>query len=123
MKLLLDMNLSPKLASMLQDEGHEAVHWSTVGDPRASDQELLLWSIENGHIILTHDLDFGAILATSKAQYPSVLQVRTQNASPGNIFPLLRFVLKEYESYLVDGALVTIDEEKHRLRILPIGNN
>jgi len=31
MKLLVDMNLSPRWVPFLLDAAHEAVHWSTVG--------------------------------------------------------------------------------------------
>jgi predicted nuclease of predicted toxin-antitoxin system len=36
MKILLDMNLSPRWVRFLEQEGFEAAHWSTVGDPRAT---------------------------------------------------------------------------------------
>jgi predicted nuclease of predicted toxin-antitoxin system len=55
------------------------VHWSNVGDPRASDAVIMKWSLEHGSYVLTHDLDFTAILALAGAAGPSVIQVRTQN--------------------------------------------
>jgi predicted nuclease of predicted toxin-antitoxin system len=44
MKLLVDMNLSPRLCALLSKAGHEAKHWSEIGDPRADDAELLSWA-------------------------------------------------------------------------------
>ncbi len=44
-KLLLDMNLSPEWAPTLQKRGWEAVHWSDVGDPRASDKDIMDWAV------------------------------------------------------------------------------
>lgn len=41
MKLLVDMNLSPTWLPVLQAAGHEALHWSTVCDPRAEDSALM----------------------------------------------------------------------------------
>ena len=37
MKLLVDMNLSPRWISMLIDAGFEAVYWSTLGANNAPD--------------------------------------------------------------------------------------
>ena len=59
MKLVIDMNLSPAWAPALQRDGHEAVHWSTVGAPGARDREILDWTKSQDGILFTHDLDFG----------------------------------------------------------------
>jgi predicted nuclease of predicted toxin-antitoxin system len=67
MRLLLDMNVSPQLVSALAARGHDCAHWSTLGDPRASDEIILRYAKENGFVLITHGLDFGAILATSQA--------------------------------------------------------
>jgi predicted nuclease of predicted toxin-antitoxin system len=73
-RLLVDMNLSIEWISLLRAAGHEAVHWSEVGDPRAPDTVLMQWAIANGYAVFTHDLDFGTMLALSGADGPSVLQ-------------------------------------------------
>jgi predicted nuclease of predicted toxin-antitoxin system len=44
MKLLLDMNLPPAWVPVLNAGGHEAVHWSSVGDPRARDADIMAWA-------------------------------------------------------------------------------
>jgi predicted nuclease of predicted toxin-antitoxin system len=62
-KLLLDMNLPPSLTATLRSAGFSAVHWLEVGDPHAADTIVLDWAQTNGHILVTHDLDFGALLA------------------------------------------------------------
>ena len=36
MKILLDMNLLPVWVGFFQQEGFVAIHWSAVGDPKAS---------------------------------------------------------------------------------------
>jgi predicted nuclease of predicted toxin-antitoxin system len=43
MKLLIDMNLSPDWVPVLSAVGIEAIHWSTVGDPRAPDRTIFTW--------------------------------------------------------------------------------
>src|SRR4051812_45550130 len=52
MKLLIDMNLSPQWVPLLKDAGHEATHWSAVGDPRAPDSEVMHWAREHGYYCL-----------------------------------------------------------------------
>lgn len=119
MKILLDMNLSPDWVKVLEGAGWEAIHWSTVGDTRASDEVIMAWARENGHIVFTHDLDFGVLLALTRAESPSVIQVRTQDVFPEILGERLVRVLREYEIVLEKGALVTVDEEKERVRVLP----
>jgi hypothetical protein len=36
---------------LLQAAGHEAVHWSEVGDPRAPDTALMQWAIANSYAV------------------------------------------------------------------------
>lgn len=82
MKILIDMNLSPAWVSVLEEAGHTASHWSTIGSLNAPDREVLLWAKANGYLLFTHDLDFGAILAATEAEGPSVIQIRAQDISP-----------------------------------------
>lgn len=119
MKILIDMNLSPDWADLLSREGIEAKHWSSIGDPRASDNVIMNWAREKGFVVFTHDLDFGALLATTRAQGPSVIQVRTQDIMPHSLGGRLLNSLRRYEAMLDKGALITIDEVKDRVRILP----
>jgi len=120
MKLLLDMNLSPDLVDIFIEQGWQALHWSTVGDPCAGDTTIMRWAHDNGYIVFTHDLDFGALLAATHAQGPSVIQVRTQDILSQSFYARLIQILQKYESTLEKGALIVIDENKSRVRILPL---
>jgi len=64
-KILLDMNLSPAWVPFLTQAGFECVHWSSVGNPRAPDAELMSWARAHDHVVFTHDMDFGARSTTS----------------------------------------------------------
>lgn len=119
MKILVDMNLSHRLCPMLAAEGHEARHWSEVGDPRAPDRELLEWARHEGCVLLTHDLDFGAILAATGFDSPSVVQIRRRNILPEALVSALSHTLSAYREQLERGALVIVDEITSRVRILP----
>ena len=118
MKLLLDMNLAPRWVDWLRDAGIEAVHWCEVGSPTASDATIFSHAHSNG--IFTHDLDFGAILAHTRARGPSVVQVRTQDTSPEAVAAHVVAALRAHKDVLEQGALLTIDPVKFRVRVLPI---
>ena len=114
------MNLSPLWVKFFADRGVESTHWSTVGAPSAPDQEILEYASENGFVVFTHDLDFGALLAKGQVRQPSVIQVRTQEVLPAEIGNLVVNALDATRSHLEAGALVTVEPKRHRIRVLPI---
>ena len=120
MKLVLDMNLSPDWIPVLVQAGHSAIHWSSVGSPRAKDSEILTWARERQQVVFTHDLDFGAILAATDADSPSVLQVRTQDPTPHHCGAIVVDTLTRYAAALAEGALISVDERRARVRLLPL---
>ena len=120
MKILIDMNLSPLWADALTDAGIEAVHWSTIGDPAATDRVIMSYAQTHGYIVFTNDLDFGTLLAITKSQLPSVVQVRNQDLLPTAISHVVTSALRQVEQQLESGALVTIDHSRSRIRILSI---
>ena len=116
------MNLAPQWVPLLRDKGFEAVHWSEIGDARAADSEIMQWARDNQAVVFTHDLDFGILLAHTKAGRPSVIQLRVQNVAPAHLGLTVVAVLTEHREALEAGALVTVDAGRSRVRILPIGN-
>ena len=120
MRLLLDLNLSRDLCGPFVNAGYEAIHWSEVGALTAPDDALMHYAHQHGLIIITHDLDFGALLAATRAHGPSVVQVRTQDVLGNSFVELVSGVLNRFEAELSAGALVVIDTNRARVRILPI---
>lgn len=120
MKLLVDMNLSPSWVSLLADAGIEAAHWSTIGSAKASDSEIMAYAGANSYTVLTHDLDFSAILATTHGQKPSVVQIRADDLSLDAIGKQVVSAIRQMESDLEEGALLTIDPHRIRMRVLPL---
>lgn len=120
MKLLLDMNLSPTWVGFLEEHGFEAAHWSTIGAPTATDAAIMAWARDHGFVVITHDLDFSALLAHTEAVGPSVVQVRTQDVLPDAIGSHVVQVLREHGAALDRGAIVSIDEITARVRVLPL---
>jgi predicted nuclease of predicted toxin-antitoxin system len=120
MKLLIDMNLSPLWVQFLANSGFDSIHWSNIGQPSAPDTEIMDYASAYGLVVFTHDLDFGALLANRKTRRPSVFQIRTQDTLPTAIGGLVVRALHAGSSYLEAGALVTVDPNRHRIRLLPI---
>jgi len=119
-QILIDMNLSPDWVGELTANGWPSVHWSTVGDPKATDHQIMHWARANGYVVFTHDLDFGTMLALTHATGPSVIQVRGQNVLPDHMSPMVTAAMRQHESELAAGALVVVDEARLRVRILPM---
>jgi predicted nuclease of predicted toxin-antitoxin system len=82
----------------------------------------MAWARENGRLVFTHDMDFGTLLAATRAKGPSVLQVRVKNTVPTAIGADVVRVLRLRHEAIERGALVTIDKTNARVRVLPIGS-
>ncbi len=54
------------------------------------------WARKNDHIVFTHDLDFGTALALTRAEKPSVIQVRTQNVAVTHLSKMIIPILRDY---------------------------
>lgn len=120
MKLLVDMNLSPRWVDLFAGVGIEAVHWSMVGAKNAPDSEIMVYASANDYVVFTHDLDFSAILAASHGEKPSVVQIRAEDISPDAIGRQVVIALRQMSLELDEGALLTIDPNRTRLRVLPL---
>jgi predicted nuclease of predicted toxin-antitoxin system len=120
MKIIIDMNLSPRWAGYLRDAGFDAVHWSEIGAPDAFDSAIMAHARSDPSVILTHDLDFGAILAATNGTAPSVVQIRASDLSPETIGKPVIAALSQSRDALIEGALVTVDPKRARLTMLPI---
>ena len=105
---------------VLQAAGHDAVHWSTVGDIRATDKQIMAWARQVERTVFTHDLDFGTLLALTRATGPSVIQVRTQDVTPAAIEGIVRVALHQFHAELDQGALLVVEESRRRVRVLPL---
>jgi predicted nuclease of predicted toxin-antitoxin system len=120
MKLLIDMNLSPRWINVLVEAGFEAVHWTSLGDISAPDSEIMAYAKAGGYVVLTYDLDFGTILAVTQGEKPSVVQIRSDDVTPAAIGAQVKAALAQMTAELEAGALVKIDPKRTRLRVLPL---
>ena len=80
----------------------------------------MAYALANDFIVLTHDLDFGAILAATGGGKPSVIQIRADDTSPEVVGSSIVAVLHKLSAELEAGALLTIEPERSRIRLLPL---
>jgi predicted nuclease of predicted toxin-antitoxin system len=120
MKLLVDMNLSPRWLALLQGSKIEAAHWASIGRRDALDTEIMAYAAEHGYTVLTNDLDFGTILAATQGEKPSVVQIRSDNLDPDVIGTHVIGAVRKLEGELDSGALVSVEPSRARVRLLPL---
>jgi len=71
---------------------------------------------------VTFDLDFGDILAASRGRAPSVILFRLSCARPEKVNAQLEGVLRDASAALSEGAIVVVENQRHRVRKLPVGS-
>lgn len=120
MKFLADMGISLRTVAFLRDLGHDAVHLYEQGLGRLSDPDILRKARDEARVLLTHDLDFGALMAAGGANLPSVVIFRLRDMRPEGVNVHLRGVVTEYDDMLEKGVIVSVSERGIRLRELPI---
>ena len=121
MRLLVDMNLTPRWVLFLSNAGHEAVHWASVGAHSAPDSEICGYAREHDFVVLTNDLDFPQILAHTRQAAPSVVLLRGEPLVPEVRGPAILGALHDCEGEIDGGAIVTLDwTDKARARVLPL---
>jgi predicted nuclease of predicted toxin-antitoxin system len=121
MKFLADMGISPRSVAFLRSLGHDAIHLHAEGLDRLSDASILAKAQYEGRVVLTHDLDFGDLMAASKAQLPSVVIFRLRNMSADHLNRYLEIILANYQERLAAGVVISVTERQIRVRLLPIG--
>lgn len=120
MRFLLDMGISPKTTEHLRSLGYDAVHLRDEQLDRLPDPLIVEKALDEGRIILTHDLGFGDLLAASRARLPSVVIFRLKNMRPEHVHKYLDEVLKQYDAILQEGAIISVTEKQLRAHRLPI---
>jgi predicted nuclease of predicted toxin-antitoxin system len=120
MNILVDMNLSPTWTDFLTGAGFSAVHWSMVGAPDATDRALAVWAAERGYVVLTADLGFAALLAATGSRRPSVITIRSDLLTPESVGSAVLEAIHKAKEELADGAIISVDADRARGRVLPL---
>ena len=120
MKFLADMGISQSTINWLIKKGYDATHIRNEGLQRISDSEIITKARKEERIILTCDLDFGHIMAVAGEVCPSIIIFRLENEKPENINRRLAVVLKKSSEALAKGVIISVEETRHRVRVLTI---
>lgn len=120
MKFIADMGISQTTVTWLREQEFDTIHVRDLNMHRASDTEIVKKAKKEKRIVLTCDLDFGDIVSASGEKSPSVIILRLENETPGNVNKRLKQVLKESSEVLLSGAIISVEETRHRVRLLPL---
>lgn len=120
MRFLADMGISPITVAFLREHGHDALHLHEQDLDRLQDSAILEKALEESRVILTHDLDFGELIAASRAKLPSIIIFRLRNMRPERVNGHLHRLVSEYRESLEQGAVISVTEGQIRVRMLPI---
>ena len=114
------MGVSYKVASWLNSIGHNAIHLSEEGLHTMEDYQIVVKATDENRIILTADMDFGQILSFTKLSSVSVIQFRLFDLAPDNLISKLNIVFDSFPEQLSSHVIITIQENKIRLKNLPL---
>ena len=120
MKLLLDQGLPRSAAKLLREAGIDTVHVSEIGYSTADDATILQRGQEEERIVITFDADFHTLLAFSRAATPSVIRIRIEGLYGKKAADLIQAVLTHCAEDLKQGAVVTVQPKRIRVRRLPL---
>lgn len=107
MRLLADINISPRTVEFLGALGHDVIRVGAVLPNTADDEQIVAKAIEINRVILTQDLDFSDIIALSRASSPSLITLRLSSSRVELVNRTLRRILPDLEEEVLAGILVT----------------
>jgi len=117
---LLNMNLPRSLGKSLKAMGHAYRHAGDIGLSQATDAEIMAEAERQREVILTHDLDYGHLLAFSGDRAPSVVIFRMRDCQTDKLYARLTQAWQEIDRPLEEGAIVILEDAATRIRKLPI---
>ena len=123
MTFFLDINIPLSFADFIEEKRHKAIIGAKTGFHGKSDWEICEFAAENHSIIVTHDLDFGELLAVSGVSKPSVIIFRVQPLTPQTLEDTFWQAFRATSDELDRGAVVVIEKNNYRIRRLPIRKN
>lgn len=120
MKLLIDEALQQRVADLLGDAGHDAVHAVAVGLQGTSDRSVLDRASNDERVVVTTDTDFVTLLALSGEDTPSVILLRGIDDDADARAAAIVAVVSTIGEQLALGAVAVIEPGRVRIRALPI---
>ena len=120
MRILADLHISPVTIRYLHSLGHDIIRTDALLPPNAPDEDIVGVAIKENRVILTQDMDFGAILASSHRDTPSLISIRLAFPTVERVNSVLERVLPDLELAVLNGVMATVEDHRVRQRNLPI---
>ncbi len=117
------MRVDVCIVRWLREQGHDATHLRDEGLHRMPNGKIFNKAISEGRIVLTFDLDFADIAALTGGKKASVILFRLRNTRTSHVIERLSTVLEDSLEVLGKGAVITVEETRHRIRYLPVGES
>lgn len=106
-------------ARLLRDVGIDTIYVGEIGLSAAEDAEIIQRAREEGRVVVTLDADFHTLLALDEAIAPSAIRIRIERLRAQALTELLLRVISECEEELQQGAALTVEPSRIRIRRLP----
>jgi predicted nuclease of predicted toxin-antitoxin system len=113
MKLLLDTCVWGGSARQLTELGHDVL-WSGAWEADPGDREILHIAHQEGRVLITLDKDFGELAIVNR--YPHSGVIRLVGIPSRQQADYIHYVLRHHGDALALGAIVTLDQERLRIR-------
>ena len=118
MRVLVDANLPASIVEFLNQLGHDAVWSGTLIPTTSPDDHVVARAIQDSRVILTMDLDFSKIIQKSRLNEPSLITLRLPEWPMPLIHQALTKNLPSLEQTVLEGVMITIDENGPRIHPL-----
>jgi predicted nuclease of predicted toxin-antitoxin system len=109
-----------KMGQYISSRRYRSRSLVNIGSRSDEDSEIMNWALTNDRIVFTSDLDFGKLLASSGDKLPSVVQLRGDRQDPKSDGAFVIAAIYAASAELREGALLTIDSNRWRIRSLPL---
>jgi predicted nuclease of predicted toxin-antitoxin system len=120
-RFLADMGVSMRVVEWLRGRGNDVVHLREQGLQRLPNGDIFAKATAEARVVLTFDLDFGEIVALSRGPRTSIVVFRLRNTRTEHVIARLERVMEESNDALDRGAVVIVEDSRHRVRLLPVG--
>ena len=120
MRLLGDVNIAAATIQALRARGFDVLALTEVGLHRLQDVDILAQAAREGRSVVTFDRRFTTSLALFRMELPSVIVLSIRDQTPASATPKLLSALEQHREVLDEGAIVIVDDDRTRVRRLPL---
>ena len=113
MKILLDSCISGTLRLPLQAAGHDVL-WTGTWAEDPGDEQILAFAYKERRVLITLDKDFGTLAILHDRPHAGI--VRLVNLSLREQATICQHILQKYADDLQVGAIITVDQNRVRIR-------